>query len=119
MFNNIGKKIKTLAQVITWIGIIASIIGGIAMIAIDKNFILFSLIIIVVGSFVSWLSSFILYGFGQLIDNSDKLVQAHGLTIDYSANKTNTPYEKLANLENLRAKGLITEEEYQAKKNNF
>lgn len=31
MFDNIGKKIKILAYVLTWVGIIASVITGIAM----------------------------------------------------------------------------------------
>lgn len=32
MFNNIGRKIKTLAKVLCWLGIIASVISGIAMV---------------------------------------------------------------------------------------
>lgn len=122
MFNNIGKKIKTLAQVITLIGIIASLITGIVFIALANNnpgWGTLGVLIIIIGSLISWISSFILYGFGQLVDNSDKLVQAHGISVDYPEVALNSPYEKLANLENLRAKGLITEEEYQIKKNNL
>ena len=33
------------------------------------------LIIIVVGSLLSWVGSFLLYGFGQLIENSDVLAE--------------------------------------------
>ncbi len=32
------------------------------------------LLTIVIGSLMSWLGSFMTYGFGQLVDNSDKLV---------------------------------------------
>lgn len=74
MFNNIGGKIKTLAKVICWIGIIGSIIGGIGCIAADEDMILYGLLIAVGGSLFSWIGSFFTYGFGELIENSSKLV---------------------------------------------
>lgn len=75
MFGNIGRKIKTLAQVVTWMGIIGSIVVGISMLSINDDFIFLGLLIMILGSFLSWVSSFVLYGFGQLVENSDKLVQ--------------------------------------------
>jgi hypothetical protein len=74
MFGNIGSKIKILAQVCTWVGIIGSIIGGLVLIALDTYLIIAGLLIAAVGSLISWASSFVLYGFGQLIENTDKLV---------------------------------------------
>lgn len=74
MFNNIGSKIKALAKVICWIGIIASIIGGIGCIVADEDMILYGLLIAIFGSLFSWIGSFFTYGFGELIDNSSKLV---------------------------------------------
>lgn len=75
MFSNIGGKIKGLAKVFTWIGIIASVISGIAMMLMDDDIFLFiGLIIMIAGSLLSWISSFMLYGFGHLVENSDKLV---------------------------------------------
>jgi len=35
MFDNIGSKIKGLARVITWIGIVASVIAGIAQMSMS------------------------------------------------------------------------------------
>ena len=73
MFNNIGGKIKTLAKVICWIGIIASVIGGIATMAMDEDMIIFGLLGMPVGALASWIGSFMLYGFGELVENSTVL----------------------------------------------
>ncbi len=75
MFNNIGGKIKTSALILSWIGIIASIIIGFFLMATDEDLILYGFIVAVLGTLVSWVSSFTLYGFGQLIENTDKLVE--------------------------------------------
>lgn len=68
MFANVGGKIKAVAQVVTWIGIIGSVIGGIAL--ISTNFIV-GLLTAGVGSLLSWVSALALYGFGELVENSD------------------------------------------------
>jgi len=68
MFTNIGGKIKTTAAVFCWIIIIASVISGIVMMANDE--VAAGLIIIVAGSLIGWVSSFMLYGFGELVENS-------------------------------------------------
>ncbi len=71
MFSNIGQKIKMLANALAWIGIIASIYFGVfLMIDID---VLTGVVVLLGGSLFSWLGSFLLYGFGQLVDNSDKI----------------------------------------------
>ena len=92
MFNNIGKKIKTLAKVLCWIGIILSVITGIAIMAGGGNYsylsmngmqisvdsgaaVVVGILTILLGVLISWIGSFVLYGFGQLVDNSDKLVE--------------------------------------------
>lgn len=70
MFDNIGKKIKTLAVVICGIGIVLSVIGGIAVwVAIDDEIgALAFLGVAAGGSLLSWIGSFFTYGFGELID---------------------------------------------------
>lgn len=75
MFDNIGGKIKTLAKVICWIGIIVSIIAGIvAGVAMGSGSgVLVAILIIVIGALCSWIGSFLLYGFGELIDNTKKI----------------------------------------------
>lgn len=72
MFENIGGKIKTTAVVVTVIGFIASVIGGIGIMAAhtSRNPTIFTGIGFLVGGCVgSWVGSFMLYGFGQLIED--------------------------------------------------
>lgn len=72
MFSNIGGKIKTLARVITWTGIILSVIIGFVLMSMSG---FTGFLTALLGSLGSWISSFILYGFGQLIESTDKLVE--------------------------------------------
>ena len=84
MFNNIGGKIKLLAKILCWVGIVLSVITGVAILAsgntayvtINGEYTTVSNVptgisIIVVGCLLSWIGSFFTYGFGQLIENSD------------------------------------------------
>ena len=73
MFDNIGGKIKKLAQVICWIGIVFSVISGIVLMVNGGNGILTGLFTIIAGCLASWISSFFAYGFGQLIENTDAI----------------------------------------------
>ncbi|MBQ8174641.1 MAG: hypothetical protein IJ009_04485 [Clostridia bacterium] len=73
MFNHIALKIKTVAEVTAWIGIILSCFFGFTQMYNDDDLILTGLITIALGSLLSWLASFVLYGFGQLIENTDIL----------------------------------------------
>ncbi len=73
MFSNIGSKIKTLAGFISFLGIAASVIGGGIMAYIERSPIW--ALLIIGGSVFSWLSCLMLYGLGQLIENSDKIVE--------------------------------------------
>ena len=75
MFNRVGKKIKGLCVAVTVIGIIASFIIGLTMIieaAKSRNStagIIIGILVIVLGSLVSWLISLFSYGYGQMIDS--------------------------------------------------
>ena len=80
MFDNIGGKIKGLASFICWMGIIACVIAGIAMISsatqgryTDEAMVWTGIGVGVLGSLLSWVSSFVLYGFGTLVENSEQL----------------------------------------------
>ena len=86
MFNNIGSKIKGLAKFFCFFGIGINVLLGIACIITGIIFLdgwdteIIGIILIIVGpvlaifgSLLSWISSFILCGFGQLVENSDKL----------------------------------------------
>ena len=80
MFDNIGGKIKTVAKVICWLGIIASVIMGIIMIKQatgryynNDEMVIAGIATIIGGSLLSWIGSFFTYGFGQLIENSESI----------------------------------------------
>ena len=73
MFDNIGSKIKSLASVIAWIGIIVSVLSGIVL-CITQGFVV-GILVAGLGSLSAWIGSFMQYGFGQLIENSDYLVK--------------------------------------------
>lgn len=76
MFTNIGSKIKSLATAFFWIGIAGSAVGGIALIAMGEEMaILAGILLIVGGCLGSWIGNFFIYGFGQLVENSDRMVQ--------------------------------------------
>lgn len=117
MFDNVGSKIKALASFFCWGGIIASIIGGIILIGLDEDLIFAGIAVIVIGSLLSWISSFVLYGFGELVANSAIIA---GKRADDSVQHSNTvapqdKSEKITALNNLKARGLISEEEYSKK----
>ena len=77
MFDNIGSKIKKLAKVLCWIGISVTALAGLlfALLNFEALFydgnILIPLGLIFLGPLLSWIGSFVLYGFGQLVENSD------------------------------------------------
>ena len=85
MFNNIGKKIMNLAKFLCWAGIILSISIGVSLICLGiglenqeiisdflgKTLKIYGILLTILGPIFSWLNSFVLYGFGKLIQNSD------------------------------------------------
>lgn len=98
MFSNIGNKIKTLAQVVCWLGIVISIIVGFVLIVQDEETVGIGLLIMAFGSLFSWIGSFITYGFGQLVENSDILVSQNKNSIsNTSKNFTQTPNQNPIN----------------------
>lgn len=82
MFNNIGGKIKVLAQVVCWIGIVLFVIVGLALIL--QVSILVGCLTIIVGCFVSWIGSFFTYGFGELIEKTTEIANNTSPKTHYS-----------------------------------
>ena len=118
MFYNIGKKIKSLASILFWGGIIAHVIAAIIMIGIgvddhEDELIVFGVILLFVGPLMSWINSFFIYGFGELIDKTCDIERnTRGGEIK-SVAQTKVETERIDKIEKLRSQGLITEEEYQ------
>lgn len=85
MFTHIGGKIKILAQVLCYIGIAASVFAGIAVITMSRMAaaagtdtvatIAAGVIVMIAGSLLSWVGSFLLYGFGELVQNSSTIAE--------------------------------------------
>ena len=78
MYENIGKKIKLLAKVIFILESIPSVVVGLVFLIgswINPGFALIigvplSLLIMFLGPLFAWISSWLLYGFGELIDKA-------------------------------------------------
>lgn len=80
MFNNIGSKIQTFAKVMCWIGIIVSVVAGL-VVRIVSSFsgyapaagIVAGILTAVLGSLFSWVGSFMMVGFGELVENTAEI----------------------------------------------
>ncbi len=75
MFNNIGSKIKSLAEIVCRIGIAISVLIGVILLFQADSYGILGLLVGAVGALLSWIGAFVLYGFGQLVENSDILVE--------------------------------------------
>ena len=120
MFQNIGKKIKTLAVVVCWIGIAGSVIGGIVMIAVGADssggdlLIRLGLPLIFLGPLFSWIGSFVLYGYGDMITRVRRIERKLYGQENEEEEKSDSAGkdDRLAKLQSLREQNLISEEEY-------
>ena len=77
MYNNIGRKIKALAKVLALVGVILCVLGGIGTIILgilsnNSMTIIISIIgglaTALIGSLIVWIESWLLFGFGEIID---------------------------------------------------
>ena len=114
MFHNVGKKIKATAQAVFYILMLGAIIGGVALAGSDDSLIGAGVGLIAGGFFVAWFFAMLIYGFGEIIDKATAIERnTRGGEIKSEAMQREAD-EKLMQLESLRDKGLITEEEYRA-----
>lgn len=139
MYDEIGKKIKMLAKVSFYImaGIIG-IVGIVLAISLIEDELMLAVLALLgtaVIIFLVWISTFVLYGFGELIDracNIDrKFNRGNGKSVDYDEyeiekkKKVEAEVEKAVEkaleqeqkrvdeLKNLLKQGLITQEEFE------
>ena len=115
MYNNIGNKIKALAIFSAIIGIIGSIVAAIVL--FYSKLILNGVLVLVGGVVLSWVATFALYGFGELlikvtnIEESVKSIRNSGIV-----NTNNDNNGNVSDLGNKNQKSVITEIQT---KNNF
>ena len=77
MFGNVGKKIKGIAKLFTWLVMFASLFISVFVFIMGINYsgsyelsrlLIISPLILIGGCLSAWLSFICLYGFGELID---------------------------------------------------
>ena len=115
MYDNIGGKIKGLAKAFFVVESIAAIIGGMVVIVGGNGglAVFVGILTVFFGPIVAWVSSWVIYGFGELIDKASDIeynTRSGEIKAEAQAKADNERREKL---ERLRSQGLITEEEYQ------
>ena len=77
MFTRVGKKIKAVATVLFYIMAVSAVISAFFVIFNYNsvigvgNAILLGILIVLLGCLLAWLSSISLYGYGELVDNSE------------------------------------------------
>ena len=125
MYSNIGAKIKGLA-IATFIveailavlsGLISALVGFISLLDWYNEeyflMILLGLLTVVIGPIFAWISSWILYGFGELISKTTEIARNTRTEVKKSEAQTKLDAERISRIEKLRSQGLITEAEYQ------
>lgn len=129
MYNNIGGKIKGLSIAFAVIEVALAAIAGFILMITDDDMAIVGIIIIVVGSITAWISSWLLYGLGELIEDTHSIAVSNLNIRKILENKNaavtnfgdvNTPQIQMnsnvnrqAELYQLYSKGVITAEEYQ------
>ena len=94
MFKNMGGKIKGWTKFVCWMGIIISILAGVGMAIAgmqsgdEAAAIVSGIAVAVVGFLISWIGSFVAYGFGELVENST--IQA-ALMLKEESERRNVP----------------------------
>ena len=104
MFARIGKKIKIVATVMFYVLAVASVIGGFYVIfnfgslVGTGNAILLGILIALLGCLIAWISSLMLYGYGELVDNSAiiKDLLTGSASSAEAAVRTASPFNSLA-----------------------
>ena len=75
MFENIGGKIKGLAQIFFFLEAVVAIILGFFVCSINEGLVFLGVVVMFVGPLVAWVSAWLLYGFGELIENTAEIAK--------------------------------------------
>lgn len=131
MYNNVGSKIKKITQTFTTISIILIAIACLSLISgFEYMFggfgalLIVSLIFVILSGLV-WLSSLILYAFGDLVENTKNIAIGLGFsqeTAELNLNssgqevKLDSSNQKIKKrLDELKSLNMISDEEYEEK----
>ncbi len=80
MYDNIGGKIKGLAKTMFIVEAIGAIITGLVLLSIDEDLIGYGLLTLVCGPIVAWVGSWLLYAFGELVEDVHAIRNKEGTT---------------------------------------
>ena len=69
MFKNVGEDIRGMGVLLFWLGILGSVIAAFALWGQTG---ILGLVVLVVGCFGSWVTSSIIYAFGEITENSER-----------------------------------------------
>lgn len=81
LFEDVGNKLKRLAKGIFVIEAIAAILAGFMILLSDIELILLALLTMICGPLVALISSWFLYGFGELIDKTSWIERNTGASL--------------------------------------
>lgn len=87
LYENIGGKIKSYAKWVFIIEAICAVITGIAMIATNDDMILYGILTLVLGPVIAWVGSWILYAFGQLVEDVHAMRNEEGTEAEEKAKR--------------------------------
>lgn len=73
LYTDIGGKLKGLAKGFFICGTIAAAIGAFLLVVEDIDMLLYGVLLLVGGALGAWFFSWLIYGFGEVIDNLDAL----------------------------------------------
>lgn len=70
LYDNIGEKLKGLAKIIFIIEAIISVIIGLLCLFSGEGLFILGLLTLILGPFIAWISSWVLYAFGELVEKT-------------------------------------------------
>jgi hypothetical protein len=80
LYENIGGKIKNRAKWIFIVEAICTIIIGLVLLFTDEDLILYALLMLICGPIVAYVGSWILYAFGELVEDIHAIRNKEGTT---------------------------------------
>ena len=115
MYSKIGNKIKNFTMIISAVGIILAFLTGLGIIMSDDDLVFLGIIIMImiICTILFWISGFVLYGFGELIE---RLISIDNNLIKYISYKE--PHQKKTQQDFLSKKDIDAMEDKQNKLKN-
>ena len=113
MYTNISKKIKIAAKIFFIVVTIVSVISGVAIMT-DEDFLLSGVLTIVFGPASALLFSWLIYGFGELIEKTSKIETntRNGAKVETKPAPASKADARVTNLNDLLNAGYIDRIEY-------